>query len=166
MFLKKKKYLLIVCRANITRSAYLHGFMEKWLREQYSFSRINLCIESAGVQAKSGSKAHEVMDHVAKLNGFSLQPHRSRPLSAAAVRRAKAILVMEDWQKTHIQTHFKKAASKTFLLTEYLWDGDRANIEQVPDPTGRNTEDYRAFIDVAHAETERIFHEMSRKGLL
>ena len=166
MFFKKKKSLLIVCRANITRSAYLHGYMEKWLHEQYSFSRKKLCIESAGVEAKGGSKAHEVVDHVAKLSGFSLKAHRSSPLSAKAIKRAEAILVMEDWQKKHIQTHFKKAAEKTFLLTEYLWDGDPATIEQIPDPTGRHTEDYRAFIDVAHIETERIFAEMSRKGLL
>ena len=77
MFFKKKKSLLIVCRANITRSAYLHGYMEKWLHEQYSFSRKKLRVESAGVEAKRGSKAHEVVDHVAKLNGFSLKAHRT-----------------------------------------------------------------------------------------
>ena len=100
-FLRRKKSLLIVCRANITRSAYLHGYMEKWLHEQYSFSRKKLRIESAGVEAKGGSKAHEVVDHVAKLNGFSLKAHRSSPLSATAIKRAEAILVMEDWQKTY-----------------------------------------------------------------
>ena len=38
-------------------------------------------------------------------------------------------------------------------------------ILEVPDPTGKNTEDYHEFITIAHQEAERILHEVYRQDV-
>jgi hypothetical protein len=54
-------------------------------------------------------------------------------------------------------------------MMEYLRSNtgeDMRNIRDIPDPTGLNTAEYKAFIEVAHAEVERIFRELGREGII
>jgi protein-tyrosine-phosphatase len=162
----KKFTIVVVCKANITRSAYLHGYMENYLREQMPYARKKVRILSAGVQARSGGSASQVVKHVAKLNGFSLGNHHSDPLTPKLIKKADVILVMEQYQKDAILERFPKAEGKTFRMMEYLWDGDANEIQDIPDPTGKNTADYKEFIPIAHAEVDRIFRELARKGIV
>ena len=162
----KKFTVVVVCKANITRSAYLHGYMQHYLKEHTPHARRKVRILSAGVRARSGGSASQVVRHVAKLNGFSLRHHHSDPLTPKTVKEADAILVMEQWQKDAILEHFPQAENKTFRMMEYLWNGDADEIRDIPDPTGQNTADYKEFIAVAHAEVERIFRELAREGVV
>ena len=82
----KKFTLVVVCKANITRSAYLHGYMENYLREHMPYARKKIRILSAGVKARSGGSASQVVKHVAKLNGFSLRAHHSDPVTRKLVK--------------------------------------------------------------------------------
>ena len=163
---KKKFTIVVVCKANITRSAYLHGYMDYYLREHMPYARKKVRILSAGVKARTGGSASQVVKHVAKLNGFSLRSHRSDPLSRKLVKEADAILVMEQWQKDNLLERFPKAAEKIFRMMEYLWNGEPEDIRDIPDPTGQNTTDYEAFIEAAHAEVDRIFRELGREGII
>ena len=161
--------LLVVCKANITRSAYLHGYMKNYLKEHIPYARRKVRILSAGVQARRGGSASQVVQHVAKLNGFSLATHHSSPLTKKTIKAADAILVMEQGQKNAILEHFPEAADKTFRMMEYLRSNtgeETRNIRDIPDPTGLNTAEYKAFIAVAHAEVERIFRELGREGII
>jgi len=160
----KKITLVVVCKANITRSAYLHGYMENYLKERLPHARKKVRILSAGVKARSGGSASQVVKHVARLNGFSLKNHHSDPLTHKTVKTADVILVMEQWQKDDILERFPQAAGKTFRLMEYLWKDDPAEIDDIPDPTGQNTADYEEFIAIAHNEVDRIFRELGREG--
>jgi protein-tyrosine-phosphatase len=162
----KKFTIVVVCKANITRSAYLHGYMENYLKEHMPYARKKMRILSAGVQARSGGSASQVVKHVAKLNGFSLQNHRSDPLTKKVVNEANVILVMEQYQKDAILEQFPKAEGKTFRMMEYLWTGDDNEICDIPDPTGQNLVDYEEFMDAAHSEVDRIFRELGREGTL
>lgn len=162
----KKFTLVVVCKANITRSAYLHGYMESYLKEHMPYARKKIRILSAGVKARSGGSASQVVKHVAKVNGFSLRGHHSDPLTTKTIREADAILVMEQYQKDAILERFPKAAGKTFRMMEYLWNGEPEDIRDIPDPTGQNLVDYEEFIQVAHAEVERIFRELGREGVV
>jgi len=162
----KKLTLVVVCKANITRSAYLHGYMEHLLRERMPHARKKMRILSAGVRARSGGSASQVVRHVARLNGFSLRNHRSDPLSKKLVRKADVFLVMERWQKDELVERFPAAKGKTFLLTEYLRKDDLDAVRDVPDPTGRYVGDYEEFIAVAHSETDRIFRELAYADLI
>lgn len=162
----KKFTIVVVCKANITRSAYLHGYMENYLREHLPHARKKVRILSAGVQARGGGSASQVVKHVAKLNGFSLRYHHSDPMTDKLVKQADVILVMEQYQKDAILERFPKAAGKTFRMMEYLWHGDPGEIRDIPDPTGQNTADYTEFIAAAHTEVDRIFRELGREGII
>lgn len=158
--------IVVACKANITRSAYLHGYMEHYLREHLPHARKKVRIKSAGVQARQGSQASQVVQHVARTRGFSLKGHRSDPFTKKLVRQADVILVMEQYQKDALLERFPEAKEKTFRLMEYLWHGDADEIRDVPDPTGQNTADYEEFLDAAHAEVDRIFRELGRAGVV
>ncbi len=162
----KKFTIIVACKANITRSAYLHGYMEQYLKAHYPYARKKIRILSAGVQARSGGSASSVVKHVAKINGFSLRNHHSDPFTKKSVNKADVILVMEQWQKENLLERFPFAEGKVFRMMEYLWNGDPEDIRDIPDPTGQNTADYAEFIEVAHAEVERIFRELGREGII
>lgn len=162
----KKFTIVVVCKANITRSAYLHGYMENYLKEHMPHARKKVRILSAGIQARSGGSASQVVRHVAKLNGFSLGNHHSDPLTKKTIAQADVILVMEQYQKDAILERFPKAEGKTFRMMEYLWRGDPSEITDIPDPTGKSTADYEEFIPIAHNEVARIFRELAREGII
>jgi protein-tyrosine-phosphatase len=163
---KKKFTILVVCKANITRSAYIHGYMEHYVKEYVPHLRKKIRIISAGVKARSGGSASQVVRHVARINRFSLSQHQSDPLTKKTIKQADVILVMEQYQKDDILKRFPKAEGKTFRMMEYLWKGDPSEITDIPDPTGQNTADYEEFIIVAHAEVDRIFRELERDKIL
>ena len=158
--------MVVACRANITRSAYLHGYMENYLKEHYPHSRRKVRILSAGVEARGGSSANSVVKHVARLNGFSLVGHRSDSFSRRMVDKADVILVMEQWQKDALLDRFPKAEGKVFRMMEYCWNDDPEEVRDIPDPTGQNTADFEEFIEIAHAEVERIFRELARQEII
>lgn len=162
----RKFTLVVVCKANITRSAYLHGYIENYLKEHLPYARKKMRILSAGVKARRGASASRVVQHVAKLNGFSLASHHSSPLSKKLIKLADAILVMEQCQKADILERFPEAGDKTFRMMEYLSNDDPERIHDIPDPTGQDTAEYKAFIEVAHAEIERIIRELGREGII
>ena len=162
----KKFTMVVACKANITRSAYLHGYMEQCLKEFYPYAKKKIRILSAGVKARSGGSASSVVKHVARINGFSLSGHRSSPFNRKLVHKADVILVMEQWQKENLLERFPKAGDKVFLMMEYLWHGEERDIRDIPDPTGQNTADYQEFIEAAHSEVDRIFRELGREGII
>jgi protein-tyrosine phosphatase len=162
----KKFTIVVACRANITRSAYLHGYMEHYLKEHLPHARRKVRILSAGVEARSGSSANDVVKHVARIHGFHLRHHRSDPFTKNLVRQADVILVMEQWQKEALIERFPEAKDKIHRLMEYLWHDDPEDIRDIPDPTGQNTADYEEFIEAAHAEVDRIFRELAREGII
>lgn len=167
MGLFSKKFTIVVaCKANITRSAYLHGYMEYVLKEHMPYARKKVRILSAGVRARGGSSAHQVSRHVARMNGFSLGSHRSSKFTPKLIKQADVILVMEQYQKELLIKKFPKADGKTFRMMEYLWHGDEEDIIDIPDPTGQDTTDYQEFIEVAHSEVDRIFRELGREGII
>jgi protein-tyrosine phosphatase len=162
----KKFTMVVVCKANVTRSAYLHGYMENYLRQHMPHARRKVRILSAGVKARQGGSASQVVKHVARLHGFHLKGHRSDPITHKMIKQADVILVMEQWQKDDILERFPKAEGKVFRMMEYLWHEDPADIHDIPDPTGQNTADYEEFIAAAHTEVDRIFRELGREGLI
>ena len=98
----KKFTIVVACKANITRSAYLDGYMKQYLKAHYPYAKKKIRILSAGVRARRGSGANSVVKHVARINGFSLATHHSDPFTPKLVKNADVILVMEQWQKDEL----------------------------------------------------------------
>lgn len=168
MFLFRKKYhLVIVCTANRTRSAYFSEYLRNYLKKYRPEALKKLKITSAGTKAVSGGRPNDVVALIARNNGFSLRGHTADPLTKKEVKTADLILTMEQVHKDHILKKFPEAEGKVFRLMEYGWQGDdEVGSLDVPDPTGKTADDFREFIDTAHAEADRLLHELVHNQII
>ena len=162
----KKLTIVVACKANVTRSPYLCGYMKHYLKHHFPKARRKVRILSAGIQAKYGRGASDVVQHIARLGGFSLRGHRTYPVDRRVVELADVILVMEKHQKTYILKRFPDAAEKTFLLTEYLRTDGSGQVRDIHDPTGMGAPDYEEFIASSHAEVSRIFQALRDNDMI
>jgi protein-tyrosine phosphatase len=168
MFSFRKKYhLLIVCTANRTRSAYFSEYLRNYLKKYRPEALKRLTITSAGTKAVSGGRPNDVVALIARNGGFSLRGHSADPLTKKTVKRADLILTMEQVHKDDILKRFPGADGKVFRLMEYGWQGDdKLDNLDVPDPTGKNADDFREFIETAHAEADRLLHELVHQQII
>ncbi len=117
---------------------------------------------------------NDVVALIARKNGFSLRQHLAGPLSAKRIKKADLIVTMEQEHKDDILEKYPEAETKVFRLMEYGWEGvereagekEEEEVLDVPDPTGKNVEDFQAFIDTAHAEADRLLHELMRRQIV
>jgi protein-tyrosine-phosphatase len=166
-FFRKKFHLVIVCTANRTRSAYLAGYLNHYLSQYCPGSLKRIKVMSAGTKAASGGRVNDVVALIARNGGFSLRQHTSEPLSDGLVKRADLILVMEQEHKDFILEKWPEAKEKVFRLMEYGWQGeDVVETLDVPDPTGKNVEDFKAFIETARVEADRLVHELVHREII
>ncbi len=168
MFSFRKKYhLVIVCTANRTRSAYFSAYLSHYLRKYRPEALKTLKITSAGTKAVSGGRPNDVVALIARNNGFSLRNHQAGPVTKKVVKAADLILTMEQVHKDDILKRFPQADGKVFRLMEYGCQGDdEPGSLDVPDPTGKNADDFREFIDTAHAEADRLLHELVHQQII
>jgi protein-tyrosine phosphatase len=166
-FFKKKFHLVIVCTANRTRSAYFAGYLKHYLSQYRPDALKRIKITSAGTKASGGGRVNDVVALIARNNGFSLRQHTAEPLSDRMMKCADLILVMEQEHKDFILEKYPQAKEKVFRLMEYGWQGeDVVETLDVPDPTGRNAEDFKAFIETAHVEADRLVHELVHREVI
>ncbi len=164
---KKKFHLVIVCTANRTRSAYFAEYLRHYLTQYGPGVLKRLKIMSAGTQAIPGGRSNDVVAMIARNNGFNLRKHAARKITSGMIRRADLVLVMEQVHKDDILDKFPKAKDKVFRLMEYGLQGDEPpDSLDVPDPTGKNADDFKAFIDVAHEEADRLVQELLNLGVI
>ena len=164
---RKNFHLVIVCTANRTRSAYLAGYLQNYLRKYRPEALKRLKITSAGTKAVDGGRVNDVVALIARNNGFSLREHKAAALTPRLMKQADLILTMEKEDKDFILKRYPAAEGKVFRLMEYGWQGDE-EIESldVPDPTGKNADDFKAFIETAHAEADRLLHELVHQQII
>jgi protein-tyrosine-phosphatase len=166
-FFKKKFQLVIVCTANRTRSAYFAGYLQHYLSQYRPGALKQIKITSAGTKASGGGRVNDVVALIARNNGFSLRQHTAEPLSDRMIHRADLILVMEQEHKDFMLEKWPEAKEKIFRLMEYGWQGEEtAETLNVPDPTGKNAEDFQMFIETAHAEADRLVHELVHREII
>ena len=173
IFIKRKFNLVIVCRHNITRSAYIENYLSTQLKTQLPdlFKRIK--ISSAGIVSRGNSRANSCMTFLGKQEGFSMSKHHSRKLSAKIMKQADLVLVMSQAQLDFIEKNFPKYRSKADrilcydvgdeILNEPPLPGEKARPHDMPDPTGREASDYREFQTLAHEECGRLLHLLTQK---
>lgn len=168
MFSFRKKYhLVIVCTANRTRSAYFSEYLRSYLKKYRPEALKKLKITSAGTKAVSGGRPNDVVALIARNNGFSLRGHTADLVTKKTVKKADLILTMEQVHKDHILQQFPEAEGKVFRLMEYGWQGeDEQESLNVPDPTGKNAADFQEFIETAHAEADRLLHELVHQQII
>ena len=158
---------MIVCTANRTRSAYFSGYLKNYLQKYRPEALKRVVITSAGTKAVSGGRVNDVVAMIAHKSGFSLRDHSASKLTEKSVKKMDLILTMEQVHKDHILKKFPEAEGKVFRLMEYGWQGDdELESLDVPDPTGRQADDFKVFINTAHAEADRLLHELVHQQIL
>ncbi len=162
---KKKRTLVFVCRANMTRSPLFEGYLKKVIRENPDPSFHDLNVISAGLNARSGGPVHPVIAHVAQLNGFYLGKHRTRRFNNNIARKADLVLTMETSQKEAILEKYPKLEGKVFTVKEFGNNDGREIFPEILDPTGHEIDDFREFVEDTFSETGRILNVFETQGL-
>ncbi|MCG6880846.1 MAG: hypothetical protein LJE96_17080 [Deltaproteobacteria bacterium] len=148
----------MVCRANITRSPFFAGYLGKLIHQRSIPWLKDLQIISAGTQAAEGTPANPVIKHLARLNGFSLLHHRSQRFKRKIARRADLVLTMEENQKAAILELYPNLKGRVFTVRGFGEGEPNVPDVDIPDPTGREAEDFQAFINVTRSVAERVLH--------
>ena len=107
-------------------------------------------VGSAGIHALDGCEASEQAVQVMEREGIDVSSHRSRRLTAAMVRSADKIFVMENSHKQSILRSWPEASEKVHLLSE----------TEIPDPIGTSEHFYKNVFCVIRDAIVRIVKEM------
>ncbi len=155
-----KKNILFVCTGNSCRSVMAEGYFNRSVEEQAN----KFLIGSAGVGAMDGYPASEETIRVMREHDIDVSGHRSRRLTAAMVRAADKIFVMEAMHREAILHAWPEAAEKVHLLTEYSPDDFKKSFDiDIPDPIRMSDNFYDNVFQVIRECVTRIAEEMGVK---
>ncbi|AKJ65388.1 low molecular weight phosphatase family protein [Kiritimatiella glycovorans] len=164
---KRRFHILIVCRNNVTRSAFFEGYLIHYLRRYRPRALRKIALRSAGVQASEGNSAHAVVQFIARREGFRLTGHRSTPLSDRLLKWADLVLTMSAGQRDEILANWPETdGGKVYRLADYGWGEEDGGDLDMPDPTGREAEDFQGFVDRARTEADRLLYELVHRQII
>lgn len=165
MFKIKRPTIVVVCSANITRSPFFAGYLEKLVRQRPIPGLSDLEIISAGTRTNEGTPANPVIRHLAQLNGFSLSQHRSQAFKRKLARKADLVLTMENSQKDDLLKRYPRLEGCVFNVLNFGRPETGLPVKGIEDPTRGELDDFKEFQDVARREAERILHVLWDEGL-
>lgn len=118
-------------------------------------------VGSAGVSAIDGYPASAETVRVMDDHGIDVSRHKSRHLTAAMVRTADKILVMELIHKLTILQDWPEAGEKVHLLTEYAGNAKARGLEiEIPDPIRMSESFYKNVFQVIRECVIRLTEEL------
>ncbi len=106
------KKILVLCLGNICRSP----IAEVLLREQAKAKQLDLSVDSAGITAMEGWSANPTSQTLMEERQLSLKNHVAKQVTAALVKEADLILVMDEEQRRMLERKFHEACGKTFRI--------------------------------------------------
>jgi len=150
--------ILFVCTANVTRSpaaaamfrAEAAKFGETW------------SVASAGTKAFRGSPPNPVVSFIMFQRGFPISKHRSKRITKKLMRNYKWIMVMEESQRELLVKNHPKYTSNIFVLRKFGLEPAEQELN-MPDPTGKEPDDYRELFALLDVEIPRIFKLLQQK---
>ena len=157
-----KKNVLFVCTGNSCRSVMAEGYFKHLVGDQAD----DFLVGSAGVGTMDGYPASPETQRVMREQGIDVSGHRSRKISAAMVRTADKIFVMEVMHKEAILEQWPEAGEKVHLLTEYSTDQFQRSLEiDIPDPIRMPNNFYNNVFRVIRDCVVQIAEEMGVKKM-
>jgi protein-tyrosine-phosphatase len=146
--LQSARTVLVLCQGNVSRSVFAAHVLTAALR-----GRQNVTVVSAGLGTQPGWRAHPRVIARCHALGLDIRGHASVAVTAAMVRAADVVFVMEVSHLVEITRRFFGARRKTFLLTCLAPDVPR----DIEDPAGKADAEVDACMDhVARALTPLI----------
>ena len=133
------------------------GFFKEMTAERSA----EFSVSSAGLSALEDYPASEETVIVMKDHGIDVSGHRSRRLTAAMVRTADKIFVMEHYHRDFIVQRWPESAEKVHLLTELSSDENQKMREiDIPDPIRMPDDFYRNVFGIIRNCVQRIVLEV------
>jgi len=145
-----KKIVLFICTGNSCRSVMAKGLLEKRLKEK---KRADVEVLSAGLMLTGGMPASFETQELLKGEGIDVSAHRSQRVTAAMIKKADLILVMEKLQEERILQTAPEAKNRVFLLKEFAKIKD--NNLDIADPIGRPKDFYEQIFGMIKDSIER-----------
>lgn len=136
--------LVFVCKGNICRSA----FAEAVARSE------GIDTISCGLDTIEAAPANKDAIRTAGKLGFSLEEHRTTPITSLTFRENDLFIAMEPWQVEYLKTHFQKVNHCTLLG---LWKSPVRPY--VHDPYGSTNE----YFENCFEYIEKSVHEITGK---
>ena len=130
--------IVFVCHGNIMRSAFAAALLRQELGADAPVR-----IASAGMRAKEGRPADPRAVAAAEELGVSLVDHRAQRMTAALVKDADLIVVMDALNESELLATFPDARGKVVLAGELATSPDGATLE-IADPYTGTGDDVRA----------------------
>lgn len=130
--------------------------MKKCLK---ALGKDNIEVVSAGVGAVGGFPPTEETVETMRKEGVDVSGYRSKKITPEMIKESDLILVMEASHKDIVARLVPEAASKTYLLKEFLAGGSGENYpdnRNIPDPIGRPMDYYKLSFEVIKNQIERI----------
>lgn len=146
------KSVLFICTANVTRSPAAE-VMFKSIAEK---SGEEWQADSAGIKAYNGSPANTVMAMILHQRGLKLHNHKSKRITTNLLQRFQWFVVME---KSHRDTLLEIAphlSERVFIMRELAGTQD-LDVPDMPDPTGKDPEDYRELMTILDVEIQKVW---------
>jgi protein-tyrosine phosphatase len=152
MFLFRRKpppprSVLFVCTANVTRSPVA----EIMFRQLAGRTGEVWKVASAGVKGARGMGVNQVIGFIMFQRKLSLQHHRAQPVTRKLLAQYQWIVVMEERHRQSILELDDNLKDRVFLFRE-LANSEPLTNPNMPDPTGKDVDDYRELFGIFDAE--------------
>ena len=162
-FLKRKtqspRSILFVCTANITRSPVAELMFRYLVEEAGEIWEI----DSAGTNSVRGVSPNQIISFIMFQRKMPIQNHRSQPVTRKLLEKFYWIIVMEENHRQEILKIDETTADRVFLFRELSSNKPLENLD-MPDPTGKEVDDYQELFDILDDEMPRLFSIMRDKA--
>lgn len=129
------KHILVVCTANVCRSAMVAALLRARLAEASLADEVE--VSSAGIYPLAGEPADPNVRDLLAERGIDVSDHRSTGLTEEGLARADWILVTEEQHRQAIFHRAPQHLHKVWLLTEV-----NHSAGDIPDPYGEGRQAY------------------------
>jgi len=119
-------------------------------------------VASAGVTAGRGYPASPVISYVMFQRKVPLTDHRSQPVEAKLLKKFHWIITMERSQRDLILKLNPSVADRIFVFRELTYTAPLERPD-MPDPTGKEPDDYRELLDILNAEIPILFRRLESR---
>lgn len=144
--------ILFVCTANVTRSPVAARMFQKLAQSSGEDWKVG----SAGLRAGKGYPANPIVSYLMFQRQLSLAEHQSQPVEKKLFRQYYWIITMEESQREEILKIDPSLSERVFVLRQFGRDS-LLPYSDMPDPTGRNPEDYEELFTLLDEEIPRLW---------
>ncbi|MBM3329367.1 MAG: hypothetical protein FJY67_07850 [Calditrichaeota bacterium] len=144
--------VLFVCTANVTRSPVA----EAMFRRAVESSGEEWQIASAGVRAIPGVPVNPVIGFIMFQRQMPLTNHKSRPVTTSLMERYYWIITAEQAHRDALLKMYPDLKDRVQTLLGFGRKPDEIEQHDLPDPTGKEPNDYRELMDLLETEIPRL----------